>query len=44
MLKILDNNNNTKLLHLYSTFTGTQTALHSKGESPHPPRVQHPPG
>ncbi len=26
-------------LHLYSAFLGTQSALHSKGLSPHPPPV-----
>jgi len=25
------------LLHLYSTFLGTQSALHRRGESPQPP-------
>ncbi len=29
--------NNHNLLHLYSAFLGTQSALHSKGLSPHPP-------
>ncbi len=29
--------NNNNLLHLYSAFLGTQSALHSKGLSPHPP-------
>ncbi len=28
---------NNNLLHLYSAFLGTQSALHSKRESPHPP-------
>ncbi len=28
---------NNNLLHLYSAFLGTQSALHSKGLSPHPP-------
>ncbi len=32
-------NNNNNSLHLYSAFLGTQRALHSKGESPHPPPV-----
>ncbi len=32
-------NNNNNLLHLYSTFLGAQSALHRKGESPHPPPV-----
>ncbi len=27
------------LLHLYSAFLGTQSTLHSEGESPHPPPV-----
>ncbi len=31
------NNNNNNLLHLYSAFLDTQSTLHSKGESPHPP-------
>ncbi len=33
-------NNNNTLLHLYSAFLGTQSALRSKGGvSPHPPPV-----
>ncbi len=28
---------NNNLLHLYSTFLGTQSALHRTGESPQPP-------
>ncbi len=32
-----DDNNNNNLLHLYSTFLGTQSALHTRGESPQPP-------
>ncbi len=31
--------NNNNLLHLYSTFLGTQSTLYSKGISPHPPPV-----
>ncbi len=27
------------LLHLYSAFLGPQSALHRRGESPHPPPV-----
>ncbi len=34
----INNNNNNNLLHLYSTFLGTQSALHRRGD------VQHPPG
>ncbi len=34
-----NNNNNNNLLHLYSAFIDTQSALHSKGVSPHPPPV-----
>ncbi len=30
-------NNNNSLLHLYSAFLCTQSALHSKGLYPHPP-------
>ncbi len=30
---------NNNLLHLYSTFLDTQSALHSGGGSPHPPPV-----
>ncbi len=30
-------NNNNNLLHLYSAFLGTQSALHRRGESPQPP-------
>ncbi len=33
------NNNNNNSLHLYSAFLGTQSALHERGESPHPPPV-----
>ncbi len=29
--------NNNNLLHLYSAFLGTQSALHRRGESPQPP-------
>ncbi len=29
--------NNNHLLHLYSAFLGTQSALHRSGESPQPP-------
>ncbi len=29
--------NNNNLLHLYSTFLGTQSALHRRGGSPQPP-------
>ncbi len=32
-------NNNNNLLHLYSAFQGTQSALHTRGESPQPPPV-----
>ncbi len=32
-----NNNNDNNLLHLYSTFLGTQSALHSKGGSPQTP-------
>ncbi len=32
-----NNNNNNNLLHLYSAFLGTQSALHRSGESPQPP-------
>ncbi len=31
--------NNNNLLHLYSAFLGTQSALHRSGESPQPPSV-----
>ncbi len=31
--------NNNNLLHLYSAFLGTQSTLHNKGVSPHPPPV-----
>ncbi len=31
--------NNNNLLHLYSAFLGTQSALHRSGESPQPPPV-----
>ncbi len=34
---ICNNDNNYNLLHLYSAFLGTQSALHRKGESPQPP-------
>ncbi len=38
-------NNNNNLLHLYSTFLDTQSALHSKGAiSSSTTNVQHPPG
>ncbi len=33
---LIDNNNNNNLLHLYSAFLDTQSALHVRGESPHP--------
>ncbi len=36
---ICNNDNNYNLLHLYSAFLGTQSALHRKGESPQPPPV-----
>ncbi len=40
-----DNNNNNNLLHLYSAFLDTQSALHSKGDiSSSTTNVQHPPG
>ncbi len=40
-----NNNNNNNLLHLYSTFLDTQSALHSKGAiSSSTTNVQHPPG
>ncbi len=40
-----NNNNNNNLLHLYSAFLGTQSALHSKGGiSSSTTSVQHPPG
>ncbi len=32
-----NNNNNNNLLHLYSAFLGTLSALHRRGESPQPP-------
>ncbi len=32
-------NNNNNLLHLYSAFLDTQSALHIRGVSPHPPPV-----
>ncbi len=39
--KYNNNNNNNNyyyyLLHLYSAFLGTQSALHERGESPQPP-------
>ncbi len=39
------NNNNNNLLHLYSIFLDTQSALHSKGAiSSSTTNVQHPPG
>ncbi len=39
------NNNNNNLLHLYSAFLDTQSALHSKGAiSSSTTNVQHPPG
>ncbi len=39
------NNNNNNLLHLYSAFLDTQSALHSKGTiSSSTTNVQHPPG
>ncbi len=39
------NNNNNNLLHLYSAFLDTQSALHSKGGiSSSTTSVQHPPG
>ncbi len=40
-----NNNNNNNLLHLYSAFLDTQSALHSKGTiSSSTTKVQHPPG
>ncbi len=40
-----NNNNNNNLLHLYSAFLDTQSALHSKGAiSSSTTNVQHPPG
>ncbi len=37
--------NNNNLLHLYSAFLGTQSALYSKGDiSSSTTNVQHPPG
>ncbi len=40
-----NNNNNNNLLHLYSAFLDTQSALHSKGTiSSSTTNVQHPPG
>ncbi len=36
-IAILIKNNNS--LHLYSAFLGNQSALHRRGESPHPPPV-----
>ncbi len=33
------NNNNNNLLHLYSAFLGTQSALHRRGESPQLPTM-----
>ncbi len=40
-----NNNNNYNLLHLYSAFLDTQSALHSKGAiSSSTTNVQHPPG
>ncbi len=40
-----NNNNNNNLLHLYSAFLDTQSALHSKGAiSLSTTNVQHPPG
>ncbi len=42
---INNNNNNNNLLHLYSAFLDTQSALHSKGGiSSSTTNVQHPPG
>ncbi len=42
----INNDNNNNLLHLYSAFLGTQSALHSKGGggSSSTTGVQHPPG
>ncbi len=39
MEAVCDNNNNN-LLHLYSAFLGTQSALHERGESPQPPPMR----
>ncbi len=40
-----NNNNNNNLLHLYSAFLDSQSALHSKGAiSSSTTNVQHPPG
>ncbi len=36
-LSFENNNDNNNLLHLYSSFLGTQSALHRRGESPQPP-------
>ncbi len=36
-VNMLWHNNNNNLLHLYSTFLDTQSALHRRGESPQPP-------
>ncbi len=35
----LQNNDNINLLHLYSAFLDTQSALHCEVGSPHPPPV-----
>ncbi len=44
-LCFMGNNNNNNLLHLYSAFLDTQSALHSKGAiSSSTTNVQHPPG
>ncbi len=41
----MDYSNTNNLLHLYSAFLGTQSALHSKGGiSSNTTSVQHPPG
>ncbi len=37
LINLKHNNNN--LIHLYSAFLGTQSALHERGESPQPPPV-----
>ncbi len=42
---VVEDNNNNNLLHLYSAFLDTQSALHSKGTiSSSTTNVQHPPG
>ncbi len=33
--------NNYNLLHVYSAFLATQSALHEEGESPQPPRPKY---